>query len=282
MKTITHRHDIDIIKILNLINHPDGDHVVKFYSRKKHKEFFEQYKMVASDFLNVSSIELEELMSRNVSKVIIPSRKNSIYPSWLGLYLSLVNPDRIPLILNYHWKKVKQASWFINHVHYRVYSSIQSSKYYDIKTHIQKILEWTKLQSEKLILPKGERAMNMQPSIKIVPKNLELVYELLRVSVIDVKRSDDLLRILKGGQISKPIKLSCKRNYFTLVLSKAIDKEYVLTHKLELSYWIHSYFLFLSPHSRKFIPASQPSLLKVLYGQKDLSPRLQVQLAHIF
>ena len=109
-----HVYDIDLIGILNTIISPPWRNKIKFRSDEMHLEFIRMMEGAAYDYFKWNQTKLKNQLLKNAPKILKPNQNDWRYTFWMATFLSIQDPDIIPLILIHHWEKVNYENWFLD------------------------------------------------------------------------------------------------------------------------------------------------------------------------
>lgn len=278
MKTTSHVYSIDLIGILNSINDTKTIDKLAFYSLEKKEEFIEQHKIAGEEFLGVDSAKLKELMIRNVPYVIVPSEDGTRYQYWFGLRLCLGNPQKIPLLLDWHWKQVNQEEWFLNHVEFSVLRSIESNTFFDTSKRQKLILQWVilrrnirtglKVYPEEFVVGKDQQNVHnnkfTSKPLQVSEHALGMICDVLNDFVMDSDRQGDLKKLLSGNLIERPIRIKGTRIFFVAMITLLIESKNLNYSKRLIAPWLNENFLFKTKDGKNFKRGSELNYLRCL------------------
>lgn len=275
MGSSKHIYDVDPIGILNTLMWSSSH--IHFYSEDKRIELIRQTReslIVAMSMTDGN--KLDRLLSEGATWILRPKITDTTYQHWLGLFLSISNPIHIPLILDYCWKKAEHQHWFIDHIEYRVLTSIISNTFFNTEKILIKITDW--LRENK----KHPRDFENTPTVKIDENVLNEIYETLKIYIENPEDQKRFLTLLKEGKIQEPIPFKCNCNFIVLAFDKICIKNKMTISKKNLSIWITENFSFWDGKKERYRTHNPQSVSKILYGQKDIGTETKHRIKNLF
>lgn len=298
MKNLKHVYDIDRIGILQSVINNTGPNRINFYDDNKHRSYTELLRISAEESLEMNETELNHSLEIKEAKIIVPLKNDNRYWMWMSIQLSISDVDKLPLILFHHWKKLKYANWFLNHVEFGIVRCIVSNNHFDIAQHKKAIVKWIVEQRKNIIIKNrsfkigdfkadDDTLVDVKvqiPAIAIIDGAIEEVQSAYLEFVDDSQGQKNLKKILRGEKISDRIKMNCSANFFVSALIKLNKQMKVLNWKSDnqVKDWVVENFKFYSKRKKDYVCIKPHYLIKVFYGQKDLSDSLQRKLNNLF
>jgi len=287
-----HVYDIDIIGILNTIISPPWRNKIKFRSDEMHLEFIRMMEGAAYDYFKWNQTKLKNQLLKNAPKILKPNQNDWRYTFWMATFLSIQDPDIIPLILIHHWEKVNYENWFLDHLQHKVIPALPSDKFIDIRKHKVKIVKWVEKQIKNKKYSKTTSAhksssnnsrvhahliSSQYPAIKIESFALENIYQVLADYVDDDSNRKDFKKILSGQKNKEPIKLKCQCNFFVKTFLYLRTEKKVSFIDPDLPFWICTNFKFYNDKLKSYASPDGEYVRKLFSSTKRLGKKAQIE-----